>query len=109
MWAVCCAGLSALPDALRSCLENIPIRFDVDPGMCVYCGCSVEAYPEDAIHMDTEILDVVAYYREAIQPDIHELIDPALCKPLRNYQLTFPHQCALAGGSLTGHGQEPVP
>ena len=59
-------------------VEKYPIRFDIDLGVCVYCGYCVEACPEDAIRMDTGILDLAAYSREAMRLDIHELMDPML-------------------------------
>ena len=63
-------------------IEKYPVRFDIDLGVCVYCGYCVEVCPEDAIRMDTGILDVAAYSREAMRLDIHELMDPGLDKPI---------------------------
>ena len=83
-------------------VEKYPVRFDIDLGVCVYCGYCVEVCPEDAIRMDTGILDVAAYSREAMQLDIHELMDPALRKPLNDCSLKFPHQCILADGTMRG-------
>jgi formate hydrogenlyase subunit 6/NADH:ubiquinone oxidoreductase subunit I len=60
-------------------VEKYPVQFDIDPGMCAYCGYCVEVCPEDAIRMDTGILDVAAYSRDAIgsgplsQPTDHEI------------------------------------
>jgi len=62
----------------------------------------VEVCPEDAIRMDTGILDVAAYSREEMKLDIHELMDPELRKPLGECRLKFPHQCQLAGGQMKG-------
>ena len=45
-------------------IEKYPVRFDIDVGKCVYCGYCVEACPEDAIRMDTGILEIAAYSRE---------------------------------------------
>ena len=45
-------------------IEKHPIRFDIDLGVCVFCGLCVEACPEDAIRMDTGILELAAYSRE---------------------------------------------
>ena len=39
-------------------VEKYPVRFDIDLGVCVYCGYCVEVCPEDAIRMDTGILDL---------------------------------------------------
>ena len=83
-------------------VEKYPIRFDIDLGICVYCGYCVEACPEDAIRMDTGIVDVAAYSRDEMKLDIHELMNPALRKPLVECSLTFPHQCRLADGQLKG-------
>ena len=57
--------------AVPSLNQGIPVRFDIDLGVCVYCGYCVEVCPEDAIRMDTGILAVAAYTREAMQLDIH--------------------------------------
>ena len=76
-------------------VEKYPTRFDIDLGVCVYCGYCVEVCPEDAIRMDTEILDIAAYSRQAMKLDIHELMDPALRKPVPECTLKFPHQCRV--------------
>jgi NADH-quinone oxidoreductase subunit I len=36
----------------------------------------VEACPEDAIRMDTQILDIAAYSREGMMLDMQELLNP---------------------------------
>ena len=84
-------------------IEKYPVRFDIDLGVCVYCGYCVEVCPEDAIRMDTGILDVAAYSREAMRLDIHELMDPTLRKPIMRCNLTFPHKCSLSGGEMKGN------
>jgi NADH-quinone oxidoreductase subunit I len=81
-------------------VEKYPVRFDIDLGVCVYCGYCVEVCPEDAIRMDTGIIDVAAYSRDAMKLDIHELMNPSLRKPLRECTLEFPHQCRLAGAEI---------
>jgi NADH-quinone oxidoreductase subunit I len=83
-------------------VEKYPIRFDIDLGVCVYCGFCVEVCPEDAIRMDTGIVDVAAYSRQEMKLDIHELMNPALRKPVGDCSLEFPHQCGLAGGQMKG-------
>ena len=83
-------------------VEKYPSRFDIDLGICVYCGYCVEACPEDAIRMDTGILDVAAYSREAMRLDIHELMDPSLRKPIEKCDLDFPHKCNVHGGEMKG-------
>ena len=91
-------------------VEKYPVRFDIDLGVCVYCGYCVEVCPEDAIRMDTGILDVAAYSRDAMKLDIHELMDPALRKPIGDCSLKFPHQCRLANGQMRGGwNEQPLP
>ena len=81
-------------------IEKYPVRFDIDLGICVYCGYCVEVCPEDAIRMDTGILDVAAYSREEMQLDIHELMNPTLRKPINGCSLRFPHQCQFSEGAM---------
>ena len=57
-------------------IEKRPASFDIDLGKCVYCGFCVEACPEDAIRMDTHILDIAAYSREGMKLDMQELLNP---------------------------------
>ena len=83
-------------------VEKYPVRFDIDLGICVYCGYCVEVCPEDAIRMDTGILDVAAYSRDEMKLDIHELMNPALRKPVVECDLKFPHECRHSGGAIKG-------
>ena len=84
-------------------VEKYPVRFDIDLGICVYCGYCVEVCPEDAIRMDTGIVDVAAYSRNGMTLDIHELMNPRLRKPVAECSLTFPHQCRVSsGGHMKG-------
>ena len=57
-------------------IEKMPASFDLDLGMCVYCGFCVEVCPEDAIRMDTKILNIAAYSRKQMQLDMNELLNP---------------------------------
>ena len=57
-------------------IEKMPRSFDLDLGMCVYCGYCVEVCPEDAIRMDTRILDIAAYSRAQMKLDMKELLNP---------------------------------
>ena len=57
-------------------IEKVPVSFDLDLGVCVYCGFCVEVCPEDAIRMDTQILDIAAYSRDQMKLDMQELLNP---------------------------------
>lgn len=55
-------------------VEKYPIRFDIDLNLCIMCGYCVEACPEDAIRMDTGIVELSAYRREDLLLTIDQLL-----------------------------------
>ena len=55
-------------------IEKRPKSFDIDIGKCVFCGFCVEACPEDAIRMDTGILEIASYSREGMVLDLPTLL-----------------------------------
>jgi NADH-quinone oxidoreductase subunit I len=55
-------------------IEKYPVRFDIDIGVCVFCGLCVEACPEDAIRMDTGILEFATFSREGMIYKIKDLL-----------------------------------
>jgi NADH-quinone oxidoreductase subunit I len=58
-------------------IEKYPVRFDIDLGLCVFCGYCVEACPEDAIRMDTGRVDFSSYTREGMMYDMRKLLEPS--------------------------------
>ena len=56
-------------------IEKFPAEFKIDLGKCVYCGFCVVVCPEDAIRMDTQILNTSEYSREAMIYDKKRLMD----------------------------------
>lgn len=58
-------------------IEKYPVRFDIDLGLCVFCGYCVEACPEDAIRMDTGVLEFSSFTREGMIYDLKRLMEPS--------------------------------
>ncbi len=56
-------------------IEKMPGIFDIDIGVCVVCGFCVQACPEDAIRMDTGIVELAAYTREGMMYHMDQLLD----------------------------------
>lgn len=59
------------PDAI---VEKRAKSFDIDLGMCVFCGYCVEACPVDAIHMDANEVELSVYSRKDMIWNMKELL-----------------------------------
>lgn len=55
-------------------IEKMPQSFDIDIGLCIFCGYCVEACPEDAIRMDTGILEISQYTRNGMVMDMETML-----------------------------------
>ena len=55
-------------------VEKRAKSFDIDIGMCVFCGYCVEACPVDAIHMDANKVELSSYTRQDMIWNMSELL-----------------------------------
>jgi NADH-quinone oxidoreductase subunit I len=55
-------------------VEKRAKSFDIDLGLCVFCGYCVEACPVDAIHMDANRVELSAYSRKDMIWNMQELL-----------------------------------
>jgi NADH-quinone oxidoreductase subunit I len=61
-------------NAPETIVEKRAKTFDIDLGMCVYCGYCVEACPVDAIHMDANDVAISTYSRKDMIWNMAELM-----------------------------------
>ena len=55
-------------------IQKRPSKFIIDISRCCFCGFCVEACPEDALRMDTNIVELGDYRRENLTYDLNKLI-----------------------------------
>ena len=55
-------------------VEKRAKSFDIDLGLCVFCGYCVEACPVDAIHMDSNKVELSTFSRKDLIWNITELM-----------------------------------
>ena len=59
------------PDVI---VEKRAKTFDIDLGMCIFCGYCVEACPVDAIHMDANEVEISTFTRKDMIWNMQELL-----------------------------------
>ncbi|MFQ6082446.1 MAG: NuoI/complex I 23 kDa subunit family protein [Candidatus Aminicenantia bacterium] len=55
-------------------IQKHPAKFIIDLSRCCFCGFCVEACPEDALRMDTNIVELAEYSRDDLNYDLNKLI-----------------------------------
>ncbi len=55
-------------------IEKRAATFDIDLGLCVFCGYCVEACPVDAIHMDANQVEISAFSRKDMVWSLGDLL-----------------------------------
>jgi NADH-quinone oxidoreductase subunit I len=63
-------------------VEKRAKSFDIDLGLCVFCGYCVEACPVDAIHMDSNNVELASYNRK----DLIWTMDDMLGRKKKSFQ-----------------------
>ncbi|MDE2040270.1 MAG: NADH-quinone oxidoreductase subunit I [Elusimicrobia bacterium] len=74
---------------IRITAEDSPVEvvekraktFQIDLGLCVFCGYCAEACPVDAIHMDANKVELSTYTRADLIWDMAELMDDKPKRP----------------------------
>jgi len=54
-------------------IQKYAVQFVIDLNRCCFCGFCVEACPEDAIRMDTGIIEIAQYDRQDLIYDLDKL------------------------------------
>ncbi|MFQ5772288.1 MAG: NuoI/complex I 23 kDa subunit family protein [bacterium] len=67
-------------------IEKMPKSFDIDLGLCIFCGYCVEACPEDAIRMDTGILEISNLTRNGMVLDMETMLN---LKPIQERYVKY--------------------